>query len=117
MGAWNLIPLVVLFAVVGGVAWIGYQVSFARTRARRCQNSLLTWAPIDVPLHQRTRRARRAQAGEEERRLHQGRRQGRSQGSQRRKVRGQDTKSLCQDVECCAGQRVSLGAAIHEAEV
>jgi hypothetical protein len=32
MGAWNLIPLVVLFAVVGGVAWIGYQVSFARTR-------------------------------------------------------------------------------------
>jgi hypothetical protein len=27
MGALNLLPLVVLFAVVGGVAWVGYQVS------------------------------------------------------------------------------------------
>jgi hypothetical protein len=27
MGASNLLPLVILFAVVGGVAWVGYQVS------------------------------------------------------------------------------------------
>jgi hypothetical protein len=26
MGALNLLPLVILFAVVGGVAWVGYQV-------------------------------------------------------------------------------------------
>ncbi|KAF1916323.1 hypothetical protein BDU57DRAFT_496841 [Ampelomyces quisqualis] len=26
MGASNLLPLVVLFAVVGGVAWVGYQI-------------------------------------------------------------------------------------------
>lgn len=26
MGALNLIPLVVLFLVVGGVGWVGYQV-------------------------------------------------------------------------------------------
>ena len=28
MGVLNLIPLVILFAVVGGVAWVCYQVSF-----------------------------------------------------------------------------------------
>lgn len=27
MGASSLLPLVVLFAIVGGVAWVGYQVS------------------------------------------------------------------------------------------
>ncbi|KAH7081914.1 hypothetical protein BKA63DRAFT_562446 [Paraphoma chrysanthemicola] len=26
MGALNLLPLVILFAVVGGVAWVGYQI-------------------------------------------------------------------------------------------
>ena len=31
MGALNLIPLVILFLVVGGVGWVGYQVRHARS--------------------------------------------------------------------------------------
>ncbi|KAI1525740.1 hypothetical protein PtrSN002B_010439 [Pyrenophora tritici-repentis] len=26
MGALNLIPLIILFAVVGGIGWVGYQI-------------------------------------------------------------------------------------------
>jgi hypothetical protein len=32
MGALNLLPLVILFAVVGGVAWVGYQVRKSMSR-------------------------------------------------------------------------------------
>ena len=34
MGALNLIPLFVLFAVVGGVGWVGYQVIYLPDNAR-----------------------------------------------------------------------------------
>jgi hypothetical protein len=43
MGASNLFPLVVLFAVVGGVAYVGYQVSI-RPRTSPCVERLLTRA-------------------------------------------------------------------------
>lgn len=36
MGALNLLPLVVLFAIVGGVAWVGYQVSITPQEALTC---------------------------------------------------------------------------------
>jgi hypothetical protein len=43
MGASNLLPLVVLFAVVGGVAYVGYQVSI-RPRTSLYVERLLTRA-------------------------------------------------------------------------
>jgi len=72
MGALNLIPLFVLFAVVGGVGWVGYQVIYLsdNARARIAKSCAIT----DLPLLQRARRARRQEDGEEERRLHQRRR-------------------------------------------
>jgi hypothetical protein len=74
MGAFDLLPLVVLFAVVGGVAYVGYQVTYA-PEYFQLWSSLLTCAlaSTDLPLHERTCRAWRAQAGEEERRVHKGR--------------------------------------------
>lgn len=107
MGATNLLPLVILFAVVGGVAWVGYQVSrhssaYPITRSRR-NSCLLSPAATDLSLHQRTCRARRAQAGEEERRVYQGWRKGWRQGNKRGEVCGQDAESVCEYVECRTG--------------
>lgn len=85
MGALNLIPLVVLFAVVGGLGWVGYQV-FTYLSNRPRKQVANTHAFPDLPLLQRACRARRQEDGEEERRLYQRRRKSRSQGSQRRKI-------------------------------
>lgn len=68
----NLIPLVLLFAVVAGVGWVGYQVSLShneRTYSSQADSYYLT----DLPLHQRAHRTRRPQVGEEERCVYQGR--------------------------------------------
>jgi hypothetical protein len=100
MGALNLIPLVILFAVVAGVGWVGYQVRQLATAP--FSNESLTHAPAALPLLKRTRRAWQEEDGEEERCLDKGRRKGRSEGSQYRDVCGQDTTGICEDVECRA---------------
>jgi hypothetical protein len=78
MGASNLLPLVVLFAVVGVVAWVGYQVSIL---VHIMYKVLLTHMLPDLPLYERTRRARRPQAGEEECRLYERWRKGWREGN------------------------------------
>jgi len=49
MGALNLIPLFVLFAVVGGVGWVGYQVIYLSDNA--CAHGLLSHAPLQIFLY------------------------------------------------------------------
>lgn len=101
MGALNLVPLIILFLVVGGVGWVGYQVcklnlTASTIRASKhhlhpiepSQSHITNMVCLDLPLLERARRARRPQDGKEECRVHQGWREGRRQRSQCRAVRG-----------------------------
>jgi hypothetical protein len=110
MGASNLLPLVVLFAVVGGVAYVGYQVSYAPGHIHMW-TGLLTYA--DLPVHKRTRRAWRPQAGEEERCLHQGRRKSWRKRSQCGEICGQDTAGVCKHMERCTRRVGARSVPVH----
>jgi len=75
----NLIPLVLLFAVVAGVGWVGYQVRHLPPRS--WYTGLTAATPTDLSLHQRAHRTRRPQAGEEKRGVYERRGASRRQGS------------------------------------
>lgn len=81
MGALDLLPLFILFAVVGGIGWVCYQVCAIIRRTMRFQPLQNTdmRASVDLPLLNPTCRARHPEDGKEECHIYQGRSEGQSE--------------------------------------